>query len=120
MPKSVEEKKIMTERTVHTLDAKGATLGRLATQAATLLRGKHKVSFESHLDTGDFVTIVNAEAIQVTGNKLKDKVYYHHTNHPGGIRSINLEDLLAKSPTKVLEKAIYGMLPKNRSVGCAA
>jgi large subunit ribosomal protein L13 len=102
------------ERAVHVLDAKDVILGRLATQAATLLRGKHKVSFELHQDQGDYVTIINAAQIKVTGNKLEDKKYYSHSGYIGNLKTISLDKLLAKSPTKVLEHAVKGMLPKNR------
>ncbi len=102
------------ERAKHVLDAKDAILGRLATEAASLLRGKQKTTFELHEDGGDYVTIINAAQIKVTGNKLKDKMYYSHSGYLGNLKTISLGDLLAKSPEKVLEKAINGMLPKNR------
>lgn len=95
------------------IDAEGKTLGRLASQVATLLRGKHKPIFTPHMDTGDFVVVINAEKVVLTGAKLKDKYYYHHTGYPGGLKSIHAEALLEKKPTEVLRQAIKRMLPKN-------
>lgn len=102
------------QRAVHVLDAKDVVLGRLATQAATLLRGKQKTTFELHEDQGDYVTIINAASIKVTGNKLEDKVYYSHAGTIGNLKAITLGKLLEKSPQKVIEHAVRGMLPKNR------
>jgi len=102
------------QREWRVLDADGATLGRLATQVATLLRGKHRVSFTPSLDTGDPVIIVNAEKIKVTGNKLKDKMYVRHSGYPGGFRAENLERLLSRRPEEVIRRAVRGMLPQNR------
>jgi len=96
------------------VDAQGQTLGRLSTQIATILKGKNKVSFAPHLDNGDYVVVVNAEKIVVTGKKLTDKIYYRHTGFLGGIRQTSLEKLLNKKPTEVLKKSISGMLPKNK------
>ena len=96
------------------VDASGRTLGRLATEIARRLRGKHKPEFTPHVDTGDYIVVVNAEKIRVTGNKLKDKMYHHHTGYIGNLKSINLGDLLAKSPELVIKKAVKGMLPKNK------
>ncbi len=96
------------------VDASGRTLGRLATEIAHRLRGKHKPVFTPHVDTGDYIVVVNAAKIRVTGNKLKDKMYHHHTGYIGNLKSINLEDLLAKSPELVIRKAVKGMLPKNK------
>ncbi len=93
-------------------DADGKTLGRAAARIATVLRGKHKAVYSPSVDTGDFVIVVNAGKVAVTGNKLTDKVYYHHTNYPGGIRSITLENLLEKDPEEAIKKAVKGMLPK--------
>ena len=104
-----------TVPTWHVIDAHGKVLGRLASRVAGVLRGKHKPTFTPHLDLGDHVIIVNAEKVHLTGSKLKKKVYYHHTGFPGGLRSITAEQLLEKKPTDLLFKAIYGMLPKNRS-----
>lgn len=96
----------------HIIDADGKILGRLAARVAILLRGKHKPTFTPHVDTGDHVVIINAEKIRLTGNKLKEKIYYHHTGYPGGIKSVTAVHLLAKRPTALLTKAIRGMLPK--------
>ena len=95
------------------VDAEGKTLGRLATQIADTLRGKRKPQFTPHVDTGDFVVVVNAEKIQVTGNKLDQKRYYRHSGYPGGIRSRTLREQLDRRPTEVLRVAVKGMLPKN-------
>lgn len=96
------------------VDADGATLGRLATEVAAILRGKHKPSFSPHLDTGDPVIVVNAAKIRVTGNKLQAKRYFRHSGYPGGLKSENLERLLARRPEEVVRRAIRGMLPQNR------
>jgi large subunit ribosomal protein L13 len=96
------------------VDAEGKTLGRLATQIADTLRGKRKPQNTPHVDTGDFVIVVNAEKIQVTGNKLDQKRYYRHSGYPGGIRSRTLREQLERRPTEVLRVAVKGMLPKNR------
>jgi large subunit ribosomal protein L13 len=95
------------------IDATDIVLGRLASQSAALLRGKHKPYFAPHVDTGDFVIIVNAAKVALTGNKLQDKNAYRHSGYPGGLREIGYAELMAKSPEKVIEKAIRGMLPKN-------
>ena len=102
------------QREWRVVDADGATLGRLATQVAAILRGKHKVTFTPSLDTGDPVIIVNAAKIKVTGKKLTDKVYVRHSGYPGGFRSENLEKLLARRPEEVIRRAVRGMLPQNR------
>ena len=96
------------------VDANGQTLGRLVTQISTVLLGKHKPSFTPGVEMGDYVIVVNAAHIKVTGNKLDDKMYYRHTGYPGGIKSTNLRELLAKNPERVIEKAVWGMLPHNR------
>ncbi|MFL5914635.1 MAG: 50S ribosomal protein L13 [Gaiellaceae bacterium] len=96
------------------VDAEGKTLGRLATQIADTLRGKRKPQFTPHVDTGDFVIVVNAEKITVTGNKLDQKRYYRHSGYPGGLRSRTLREQLDRRPTEVLRVAVKGMLPKNR------
>jgi large subunit ribosomal protein L13 len=96
------------------VDAEGKTLGRLATQIAERLRGKHKPQFAPHVDTGDFVVVVNAEKIAVTGKKLEQKIYYKHSGYPGGLRERTLEEQLNRQPTEVLRKAVKGMLPRNR------
>ena len=95
-------------------DADGATLGRLATQIADALRGKLKPEYTPHCDTGDFVVVVNAAKIHVTGNKLADKRYYRHSGYPGGIRSRSLAEMLERRPEEVIRKAVKGMLPRNR------
>jgi len=94
------------------VDAQGKVLGRLATQIAARLRGKHKAEFTPHVDTGDFIVVVNAAKIRVTGRKAQRKTYYRHTWYPGGIRETNFADLQAKHPTRALEHAVKGMLPK--------
>jgi large subunit ribosomal protein L13 len=96
------------------LDADGQTLGRLSTRVAALLMGKHKPTYSPHLDMGDFVVIVNADKIRVTGNKLRDKIYYRHTGYMGGLKETVLRDMLAKNPRRVLELAVRGMLPRNK------
>jgi large subunit ribosomal protein L13 len=95
------------------VDASGKTLGRLATQIAHRLKGKHKATYSPHVDMGDHIVVVNAEKIHVTGRKLTDKIYYHHTGYIGGIKSIALEKLLDEHPERVIEIAVKGMLPKN-------
>ncbi len=102
------------ERKWWVIDASGKTLGRLATEAAALLKGKHKPIYSPHLDVGDYVIIVNAAKIEVTGKKLTDKIYYHHSNYPGGLKSISLEKMLETHPTRAIEHAVKGMLPHNR------
>jgi len=96
------------------IDAKGKVLGRLATQVASILRGKNKPSFTPSMDLGDYVVIINAEKIKVTGNKLKGKIYRYHTSYPGGLKSTTLETLLQKKPELVLKKAVQGMIPHNK------
>ena len=100
------------ERKWYVVDAEGQTLGRLASNVAAVLRGKNKPVFTPHLDMGDNVIIINAEKIKVTGNKLNDKIYYKHSDYPGGMRETTLREMLDKKPEKVLELAIKGMLPK--------
>ena len=96
----------------YVVDAAGKTLGRLATRIATILRGKHKPIYTPHMDTGDYVIVVNAEKIAVTGNKMKDKTYYRHSGYPGGLKSITLEKLLQEHPARILQLAVKRMLPK--------
>lgn len=98
----------------YVVDASDMVLGRLATRIANKLRGKDKPIFAPHVDTGDFVVVLNADKIKVTGNKMAQKNYYKHTNHPGGLKSRNLEEMLEKKPELVIETAVRGMLPKNR------
>lgn len=101
-------------RTWHLLDCEGQTLGRLATQIAILLTGKRKPNYTPHMDMGDFVVVINAGKIQFTGNKLKDKLYSRHSGHPGGFRQETAGDLLARDPRKIIERAVSGMLAKNK------
>jgi large subunit ribosomal protein L13 len=96
----------------HLIDADGKTLGRLATEIARRLRGKHKPEFTPHMDTGDYIVVVNAEKVHVTGNKLADKMYYRHTGYIGNLKSTNLEKLLASHPERVIQQAVKGMMPK--------
>jgi len=110
---TVSAKKETVERKWLVVDAQDIVLGRLATNVASILRGKHKPIYTPHVDTGDFVVIVNAEKIQLTGRKLDNKVYYHHTNYPGGLKSITAGKLLKEKPEEVIIAAVRGMLPKN-------
>lgn len=96
------------------IDAQGKTLGRLATEVARLLHGKHKPIYATHMDTGDFVIVINADKIRVTGRKLEQKRYYRHSGYPGGIKSRTLAEMLAQYPDRVIRLAVHGMLPKNR------
>ena len=98
----------------HVIDATDVVLGRLASQAAQLLRGKHKAIYAPHVDTGDFVIIINAEKVALTGQKLQKKKAYRHSGYPGGLKSVTYEELLAKNPERAVEKAVWGMLPKNK------
>jgi large subunit ribosomal protein L13 len=101
------------QRQWHVIDASDVVLGRLASQVAVLLRGKHKPIFAPHIDTGDFVVVVNADKVALTGSKLQDKRAYRHSGYPGGIHSVAYSELLAKHPERAVEKAVKGMLPKN-------
>ncbi|MDT0443600.1 MULTISPECIES: 50S ribosomal protein L13 [unclassified Streptomyces] len=101
------------QRQWHVIDAADVVLGRLASQAATLLRGKHKPIYAPHVDTGDFVVIINADKVHLSGNKATQKLAYRHSGYPGGLRSVRYEDLLKNNPEKAVEKAVKGMLPKN-------
>jgi large subunit ribosomal protein L13 len=100
------------ERDWYVVDAANKTLGRLATEIATRLRGKHKPEYTPHVDTGDYIVVVNAELITVTGNKAKGKIYYNHSGYVGGLKETTFEKLLAKNPEQVIERAVKGMLPK--------
>jgi large subunit ribosomal protein L13 len=111
--KTYQAKKEEVEHQWYLVNAEGKVLGRLASELAKILRGKNKPIYTPHVDTGDFVIVVNAGKVALTGKKLKDKVYYHHTGHPGGIREINAEKLLTKKPTEMIRIAVKGMLPKN-------
>ena len=98
----------------YVVDASGKTLGRLASRIASILRGKHKATFTPHVDTGDYVIVVNAGKVLLTGNKLKSKIYYRHTGYPGGLKSVTCEEMLNKHPERVMHQAVWGMLPHNR------
>jgi len=102
------------ERKWYVIDAAGQTLGRLASQAAALIRGKHKPQFTPHVDTGDFVIIVNADKVHLTGKKLQNKKYYRHSGYPGGLKVTTAGDMLKNNPARMVELAVHGMLPKNR------
>ena len=110
--KTVSTKPADVTRDWYVVDAEGKTLGRMATEIARRLRGKHKPEYTPHVDTGDYIIVVNAEKVRVTGNKAKDKMYYRHTGYPGGIKDITFEKLIEKAPERVLEKAVKGMLPR--------
>jgi large subunit ribosomal protein L13 len=114
MQRTWTAKKDEVERRWYVVDAEGQTLGRLATRIADTLRGKRKPEYTPHMDTGDFVVVVNAEKIAVTGKKLDDKIYYRHSGYPGGLRERTLGEQLARRPTEVIRKAVKGMLPRNR------
>lgn len=102
------------ERTWYVIDAEGQNLGRLATRVATVLRGKHKPTYTPSMDVGDFVIVINADKVEVTGNKLQDKRYYRHSLYPGGLKEVSLQRMLATHPERVIEHAVRGMLPKNK------
>ncbi|RBP68186.1 LSU ribosomal protein L13P [Brevibacterium sanguinis] len=102
------------QRQWHVIDATDVVLGRLAAQVARLLRGKHKVTFAPHVDSGDFVIIINADKVALTGAKLEQKRAYHHSGYPGGLKSVNYAELLATNPERAVEKAVAGMVPKTR------
>ncbi len=108
------QKKENIERKWYLIDAEGQTLGRLATKAATILRGKHKVTYTPHVDTGDYVIIINASKIKLSGNKLEDKMYYNHSGYPGGLRERNAKEMIEKYPEEMIERAVKGMLPHGR------
>jgi large subunit ribosomal protein L13 len=111
--KTYQCKKETLDHQWHLVNAEGKVLGRLASGLAKILKGKHKPTYTPHLDTGDFIIVVNAEKVGLTGKKMKDKVYYRHTGYPGGIKAISAEKLLAKKPTEMIRMAVKGMLPKN-------
>jgi len=112
--KTYSTKAAEIERQWHVIDASDKILGKLATEAAKLLMGKHKPTFSRHLDTGDFVVIINAEKIRFTGKKAEQKLYHSHSGYPGGLKTINLERMMRTNPTRVIERAVKGMLPHNR------
>ncbi len=101
------------ERDWFIVDAENKTLGRLSTEIARRLRGKHKPEYTPHVDTGDYIIVINAEKVYVSGNKKTGKIYHHHTGYPGGLKSISFEKLIEKAPERVIESAVKGMLPKN-------
>ncbi len=111
--KTFTAKNETVQRDWYVVDAAGQTLGRLATEIASRLRGKHKPEYTPHVDTGDYIVVINAEQVRVTGNKTSDKIYYSHSGFPGGIKEISFEKLIAKAPERVLEAAVKGMLPRN-------
>ena len=110
--KTFSAKPAEVRRDWYVVDATGKTLGRLSTEIARRLRGKHKPEYTPHVDTGDYIVVVNAEKIRVTGNKLKDKMYHHHTGYIGNLKSVPLDKLLETHPERVLERAVKGMLPR--------
>ena len=110
--KTVSTKPADVTRDWYVVDAEGKTLGRMATEIARLLRGKHKPEYTPHVDTGDYIIVVNAEKVRVTGNKARDKMYYRHTGYPGGLRSMSFEKMVAHAPERTVEFAVKGMLPK--------
>jgi large subunit ribosomal protein L13 len=114
MMKSYMARPLSVERKWHLIDAEGRTLGRLATEIATVLRGKNKPQYTPHVDTGDFVVVVNAEKIIVTGKKAEQKVYRRHSQRPGGLKEVSYEQMLERKPEEILRKAVRGMMPKTR------
>ena len=113
MMKTISARPNEIEKRWYLVDATGKRVGRLASEIARILRGKNKPIYTPHVDTGDFVVVVNAEKVVFTGGKWEKKIYYHHTGYPGGIKSIKAKDLLKKKPEEILRKAVKGMLPKN-------
>ena len=111
--KTFQAKKEEVEHKWYLVNAEGKVLGRLSTELVKILKGKNKPTYTPHMDTGDFVVVVNAGKVTLTGKKMKDKIYYHHTGYPGGIKEMNAEKLLAKKPTEMIWMAVRGMLPKN-------
>lgn len=112
--KTFMQKKETVERNWYVIDATGKTLGRLATQVATVLRGKNKPTYTPHVDCGDYVIVVNADKVVLTGNKLEDKKYYNHSGYPGGLRERTAKEMIEKYPEEMVERAIKGMLPHGR------
>ena len=108
------EKNETVDRKWYVIDAEGQTLGRLATKVAVVLKGKHKATYTPHIDCGDYVIVVNAEKVKLTGNKLMDKKYYNHSGYPGGLRERNAKTMIEKYPEEMIERAVKGMLPKGR------
>lgn len=112
MRRTFSAKASQLDRRWYLVDATGKPLGRLATELARRLRGKHKPEYTPHMDTGDYLVVINAEKVAITGNKRSDKMYYDHSGYPGGMKSINFEKLQAKAPERIIERAVKGMLPK--------
>lgn len=112
MKKTYMAKPDNIQRSWYLLDAENKTIGRLATEIAKRLRGKHKPEYTPHLDTGDYIVVINADKIQISGNKAQDKYYYHHTGYPGGIKAKSFNDLKASKPEQIIEKAVKGMMPR--------
>lgn len=108
------QKKETVERKWYVIDAEGVTLGRLATKVATVLKGKHKATYTPHVDCGDYVIVINASKVKLSGNKLADKKYYNHSGYPGGLRERNAQTMIEKYPEEMIERAVKGMLPKGR------
>jgi large subunit ribosomal protein L13 len=111
--KTFQAKKESVDHRWYLVNAEGKVLGRMAAELARVLRGKNKPVYTPHVDTGDFVVVVNASKVSLTGKKMNDKIYYHHSGHPGGLKAISAEKLLAKKPTELIRLAVKGMLPKN-------
>lgn len=111
--KTFTAKQETVERDWYVVDAEDKTLGRLSTEIARRLRGKHKTVYTPHVDTGDYIVVINAEKVRVSGNKTTDKIYHHHTGYPGGLKSISFDKLIEKAPKQIIESAVKGMLPKN-------
>jgi len=112
--KTISANEGTVRRNWYVVDATDKTLGRLSTQIANRIRGKHKAEYTPHVDTGDYIVVVNAEKIKVTGTKLDDKHYYRHTGYPGGIKSVTLGKMMEDTPTRAIEQAVKGMMPKNK------
>ena len=112
--KTFMQTKETVDRKWYVIDAENLPLGRVATKAATVLRGKHKATFTPHIDCGDYVIIINADKVKLTGNKVNDKMYYNHSGFPGGLRERNAKEMIEKYPVEMVERAVKGMLPKGR------
>ena len=110
--KTYSAKPESVQRDWYVIDAEGKTLGRMAAEIATRLRGKHKPEYTPHVDTGDYIVVINAEKVAVTGNKAKNKIYHSHTGYPGGLKSISFEKLIEKAPERTIQSAVKGMLPR--------
>jgi large subunit ribosomal protein L13 len=112
--KTISAKKETATHSWYVIDATDKVLGRMATEIANRLRGKHKAEYTPHVDTGDYIVVINANKVRVTGNKETDKTYYHHTGYPGGIKSITFDKLMDKAPERAIQSAVKGMMPKNK------